>query len=34
MSAIRDGFCGAIGNTPLIRLPKLSAAVGREILGK
>ena len=29
-----DGFAGAIGNTPLIRLPKLSAAVGREIFGK
>jgi cysteine synthase A len=30
----RDGFCGTIGRTPLIRLPKLSAAVGREIYGK
>ncbi|HWT05458.1 MAG TPA: pyridoxal-phosphate dependent enzyme, partial [Xanthomonadales bacterium] len=30
----RDGFVGAIGNTPLIALPKLSAAVGRTILGK
>jgi cysteine synthase A len=29
-----DGFSGAVGNTPLIRLPKLSAAIGREILGK
>jgi cysteine synthase A len=29
-----DGFSGAIGNTPLIRLPKLSAFVGREIFGK
>jgi cysteine synthase A len=29
-----NGFSGAIGNTPLIRLPKLSAAVGREIFGK
>jgi cysteine synthase A len=29
-----DGFSGAIGNTPLIRLPKLSAAIGREICGK
>jgi cysteine synthase len=29
-----DGFAGAIGNTPLIRLPKLSAAIGREIFGK
>ncbi len=30
----RDGFVGAIGNTPLITLPKLSAAIGRTILGK
>jgi cysteine synthase A len=29
-----DGLAGTIGNTPLIRLPKLSAAVGREIFGK
>ena len=29
-----DGFVGAIGNTPLIGLPKLSAAIGRRILGK
>src|SRR5665213_3380745 len=29
-----DGFVGAIGDTPLIVLPKLSAAVGRRILGK
>jgi cysteine synthase A len=29
-----DGFAGAIGNTPLIRLPKLSAAIGRDIFGK
>ncbi|HEV8020482.1 MAG TPA: cysteine synthase A [Candidatus Lustribacter sp.] len=29
-----DGLSGAIGNTPLIRLPKLSAAIGREIFGK
>jgi cysteine synthase A len=28
------GFVGAIGNTPLIELPKLSAAIGRTILGK
>jgi cysteine synthase A len=28
------GFVGAIGNTPLIELPKLSAALGRTILGK
>ena len=30
----RDGFVGAIGNTPLIALPKLSAAIGRTVLGK
>jgi cysteine synthase A len=29
-----NGLAGAIGNTPLIRLPKLSAAIGREIFGK
>jgi cysteine synthase A len=29
-----DGFIGAIGNTPLIRLRHLSAATGCEILGK
>ncbi len=29
-----NGLGGAIGNTPLIRLPKLSAAIGREIFGK
>jgi cysteine synthase A len=34
VTALRDGFSGAVGNTPLIRLPKLSAAIGREILGK
>ena len=28
------GFSGTIGNTPLIELPKLSAAIGRRILGK
>jgi cysteine synthase A len=31
---IRDGFTGAIGNTPLIRLARLSAETGCEILGK
>jgi cysteine synthase A len=31
---VRDGFVGAIGNTPLIALPKISAAIGRTILGK
>ena len=29
-----DGFSGAIGNTPLIRLEALSAFTGREIFGK
>ncbi len=28
------GFIGAIGNTPHIVLPKLSAALGRTIVGK
>lgn len=31
---IKDGFVGSIGNTPLIRLGKLSAETGCEILGK
>jgi len=31
---IRDGFIGAIGNTPLIRLASLSRETGCEILGK
>ena len=31
---IRDGFAGAVGNTPLIRLDKLSEETGCEILGK
>lgn len=31
---IRDGFAGAVGNTPLLRLPKLSRESGCEILGK
>ena len=34
MAGIRAGFVGAIGATPLIELPKLSAAIGRTILGK
>ncbi|HEV2737961.1 MAG TPA: cysteine synthase A [Candidatus Elarobacter sp.] len=34
MPNARDGFVGAIGDTPLIALPKLSAAIGRTILGK
>ena len=31
---VRDGFVGAIGNTPLIRLRKVSEETGCEILGK
>jgi cysteine synthase A len=31
---IRDGFEGSVGNTPLIRLAKLSRETGCEILGK
>jgi cysteine synthase A len=31
---IRDGFIGAIGNTPLIRLRRISELTGCEILGK
>jgi len=31
---ILEGFVGAVGNTPLIRLAKLSAETGCEILGK
>ncbi|MFM7347755.1 MAG: cysteine synthase A [Tagaea sp.] len=31
---IKDGFAGAVGNTPLIRLRKASEATGCEILGK
>jgi len=31
---IRDGFAGAVGNTPLIRLNRLSEETGCEILGK
>jgi cysteine synthase A len=31
---IRDGFAGAVGNTPLIRLGKLSEETRCEILGK
>jgi cysteine synthase A len=33
-SRIADGLVGAIGNTPLIRLRRASAATGCEILGK
>ncbi|MCC5789564.1 MAG: cysteine synthase A [Opitutales bacterium] len=31
---ISHGFCGSVGNTPLIRLNHLSEATGCEILGK
>jgi cysteine synthase len=34
MTDIRDGFLGAVGNTPLIRIPSLSRKTGCEILGK
>ncbi|MCB9947353.1 MAG: cysteine synthase A [Rhodospirillaceae bacterium] len=34
MADIRDGFVGSIGNTPLIRLRRVSDATGCEILGK
>ena len=30
----RDGFIGTIGNTPLIRLTRLSEVTGCAILGK
>jgi cysteine synthase len=33
-SSVADGFWGAVGNTPLIRLRRASAATGCEILGK
>ncbi|HSN71836.1 MAG TPA: pyridoxal-phosphate dependent enzyme, partial [Steroidobacteraceae bacterium] len=32
--SIVDGFAGSVGNTPLIRLARLSDATGCEILGK
>ena len=31
---VREGFIGCIGNTPLVRLGRLSAETGCEILGK
>lgn len=34
METVVDGLIGAIGNTPLIRLARASAATGCEILGK
>jgi cysteine synthase A len=33
-TSVKQGFCGAVGNTPLIRLKSLSEATGCEILGK
>jgi cysteine synthase A len=33
-ASVTSGFVETIGNTPLIALPKLSAAIGRTILGK
>ncbi|MCB1316965.1 MAG: pyridoxal-phosphate dependent enzyme, partial [Leptospiraceae bacterium] len=32
--SVKEGFVGSIGNTPLIRLRKLSEETGCEILGK
>ena len=34
MADLREGFVGTIGNTPLIRLARLSEMTGCEILGK
>jgi cysteine synthase A len=34
MPGIADGFWGAVGNTPLIRLRRASDETGCEILGK
>ncbi len=31
---VRDGFAGLVGNTPLVRLKRVSEATGCEILGK
>src|ERR1700727_2167770 len=31
---VKDGFTDAVGNTPLIRLPRMSEETGCEILGK
>ena len=31
---IRDGFCGLVGNTPLVRLRRASELTGCDILGK
>jgi cysteine synthase A len=34
MTSIKNGFCGAVGNTPLIKIESLSALTGCDILGK
>jgi hypothetical protein len=34
LASVTNGFVGAVGNTPLIRLKKLSEETGCEILGK
>jgi len=34
MVGVVDGFLGAVGNTPLIRLRRFSAETGCDILGK
>ncbi|MFN7633881.1 MAG: pyridoxal-phosphate dependent enzyme, partial [Acetobacteraceae bacterium] len=34
MAGIVEGFWGAVGNTPLIRLKRASEATGCDILGK
>jgi cysteine synthase A len=34
MMNVKDGFTGAVGDTPLIRLHRLSEETGCEILGK
>merc|ERR1712137_778096 len=34
MTCMQEGFCGAVGNTPLIRIPSLSEKTGCDVLGK
>ncbi len=34
MKATKDGFCGTVGNTPLIRLESMSKLTGCDIYGK
>lgn len=34
MTSVKNGFCGAVGNTPLIKIDSLSALTGCDILGK